>query len=352
MSNENFFKHDDKAYAENLNDAVLIGNAFNFEVPVNLPSMYLNNHFPTDTNVHKAGVADVTIISSGSLSIGDTEIQNNTNTSQILRLRIYPNFNTFHAFKSINWTCTGNVTVDICNVGTTTSLLPSGALTNPDNETLLNGISNLQGLKEYDLLITIPENGVLNTLNIVFINNRASENRVSASISQDNISGLTDTLSSLESNLTTRINGKVDKVTGKGLSSNDFTDEYKGYVDAYTDCNEEHITYWDNMGYTDGVANHPLVIEKVGRVMHLHGTWKTSSSISIRTQTSKVLGLFSSPSPNYPIYSSQLITNGGLYEIRVSPENKIELTNVSKSSDLTIPANTVCYVNVMWILDY
>ena len=198
MTNENFFKHDDKAYAENLNDAVLIGNAFNFEVPVNLPSMYLNNHFPTDTNVHKAGVADVTIISSGSLSIGDTEIRNNTNTSQILRLRIYPNFNTFHAFKSINWTCTGNVTVDICNVGTTTSLIPSGALTNPDNETLLNGINSLQGLKEYDLLITIPVNGVLNTLSLVFVNNWNSQNRVSASISQGNVTGLEEELNSLQ----------------------------------------------------------------------------------------------------------------------------------------------------------
>lgn len=215
MTNENFFKHDDKAYAENLNDAVLIGNAFNFEVPVNLPSMYLNNHFPTDTNVHKAGVADVTIISSGSLSIGDTEITNNTNTSQILRLRIYPNFNTFHAFKSINWTCTGNVTVDICNVGTTTSLIPSGALTNPNNEILLNGISSLQGLKEYDLLITIPANGILNTLSIVFINNWNSSNRISASISQANVSGLVDDLSSLES-------GKAD--TEHTHSSTDVTE--------------------------------------------------------------------------------------------------------------------------------
>lgn len=145
---------------------------------------------------------------------------------------------------------------------------------------------------------------------------------------------------------------KVDKVTGKGLSTNDFDNTYKDYVDAYTDCLEEHITYWDNMEYTDGLSHSPLVIEKVGRVFHLHGTWKTSSSISIRTQASKQLGYFSSPAPNYPIYSPQLITNGGLYEIMVSPNKKIELTNVSKSSDLTIPANTVCYVNVMWILDW
>jgi len=207
MSNENFFKHDDKAYAENLNDAILIANAFDYQVPVNIPGMYGNNHYPNDNNIHKVGVADVTIVSSGSLSIGDTAITNNSNTSQVLRLRVYPNFNSFYAWKRLNWTCTGDVTVNICDAGTSTSLLPSGALTNPDNIRLLNGISNLQGLKEYDLLITIPVNGVLNTLSLVFVNNWNSNNRVSASISQANVTGLTDDLSSLES-------GKADAVHG------------------------------------------------------------------------------------------------------------------------------------------
>ena len=161
-----------------------------------------------------------------------------------------------------------------------------------------------------------------------------------------------DSLDGLDSAITTGLDSKVDKVTGKGLSSNDFTDEYKGYVDAYTDCNEEHITYYYNNNTEDGVSNNPLVIEKVGRVMHLHGTWKTNTRWIIMSQGSMKLGTFRSPAPYYPIYSPQLITNGGLYEIMVSPDREIELTNVSKSSDLTIPANTVCYVNVMWILDW
>ena len=211
MSNENFFKHDDKAYAENLNDAILIANAFDYEVPVNIPSMYSNHHYPSNNNTYKAGGADVTIISSGSLSIGDEAITNNTNSSQMLRLRIYPNFNNFYAWKRLNWTCTGAVTVNICDAGTSTSLLPSGALTNPDNETLLNGISSLQGLKEYDLLITIPVNGVLNTLSLVFVNNWNSQNRVSASISQDNVTGLEDDLNNLNNNLNNMNNAKEDK---------------------------------------------------------------------------------------------------------------------------------------------
>ena len=205
MTNENFFKHDDKAYAENLNDAVLIGNAFNFEVPVNIPSMYSNHHYPSNNNTYKAGVADITIISSGSLSVGDEAITNNTNSSQMLRLRIYPNFNNFYAWKKLNWTCTGDVTVNICDAGTSTSLLPSGALTNPDNETLLNGISNLQGLKEYDLLITIPVNGELNTLKIIFINNHNAPNKVSAQLNLSSFSNSTYTVTALLADGSTKI---------------------------------------------------------------------------------------------------------------------------------------------------
>lgn len=214
MTNENFFKHDNKAYTENLNDAILIANAFDYQVPVNIPGMYGNNHYPNDNNIHKVGVADVTIVSSGSLSIGDTSITNNSNTSQVLRLRVYPNFNSFYAWKKLNWTCTGDVTVNICDTGTSTSLLPSGALTNPDNETLLNGISSLQGLKEYDLLITIPVSGVLNTLSLVFVNNWNSQNRVSASINQSNVTGLEEDLESVNSSLE-NLDERLDTVGNK-----------------------------------------------------------------------------------------------------------------------------------------
>lgn len=226
MTNENFFKHDDKAYAENLNDALLIANAFDYQVPVNIPGMYNNNHYPNDNNIHKVGVADVTIVSSGSLSIGDTSITNNSNTSQVIRLRVYPNFNNFFSWKDISWTATGAITIDICDAGTTTSLLPAGELTNPDGSNL-SGVASLRGLKEYDLLITIPANGILNTLSIVFINNWNSQNRVSASISAANVDGLDDII-------TTSLDSKVDKVTGKDLSSNDFTDEYKQKLDLIT----------------------------------------------------------------------------------------------------------------------
>lgn len=209
MTNENFFKHDDKAYTENLNDAILIANAFDYQVPVNIPGMYGNNHYPNDNNIHKVGVADVTIVSSGSLSIGDTSITNNSNTSQVLRLRVYPNFNNFYGWKDLGWDGDDGITIDICDAGTTTSLLPSGELTNPDGNNLA-GIASLRGLKEYDLLITIPVSGVLNTLSLVFVNNWNSQNRVSASINQSNVTGLESDLSGIRDDLSDLQEGKAD----------------------------------------------------------------------------------------------------------------------------------------------
>lgn len=200
MSNENFFKHDDKAYAENLNDAILIANAFNYQVPVNIPGMYNNNHYPNDNNVHKCGVSDVTIVTSGILSIGDTSITNNSNTSQVLRLRVYPNFNNFYSWMDLSWTGDDGITIDICDAGTTTSLLPSGELTTPDGNNL-SGVASLRGLKEYDLLITIPANCSLNSLSLVFVNKWNSSNRVSASISQANVDGLTTRLNSIDESI-------------------------------------------------------------------------------------------------------------------------------------------------------
>ena len=215
MTNENFFKHDDKAYTENLNDAILIANAFDYQVPVNIPGMYGNNHYPNDNNIHKVGVADVTIVSSGSLSIGDTNITNNSNTSQVLRLRVYPNFNNFYGWKDLGWDGDDGITIDICDAGTTTSLLPSGELTNPDGNNLA-GIASLRGLKEYDLLITIPPNDILNTLSILFVNNWNSSNRVSASINQSNVTGLVSDLSGIRDDLSSLSNSitNITPLTG------------------------------------------------------------------------------------------------------------------------------------------
>ena len=40
---DNYFTNEDKPFAENLNDALLISNVFDFTVPIVLPTMFSNN---------------------------------------------------------------------------------------------------------------------------------------------------------------------------------------------------------------------------------------------------------------------------------------------------------------------
>ncbi|MDO5827311.1 MAG: hypothetical protein Q4Q19_03515 [Methanobrevibacter sp.] len=350
---DDYFTNDDKPFAENLNDALLLSNVFDLTVPIELPRMFTNSAWVNSVSPRKAGVSIVTLDEQLSgISIGTDSDDNSILTATedtAFGFYFYPNFNSFGQIHSISWEGTDDITVDLY---TDNNVLITE---NINNGSLQESSVHLRQLKPLLVVVNMPDESVLNSFTIVMQNKQ--QDRYGAEVGISDVNGLNDRFANLETTMTENYNAldnaKVDKVAGKQLSTNDFDDTYKDYVDAYTGYNEEHINYWDNMEYSDGLSNNPLVIEQVGRVFHLHGTWKTSSSISIRSQASKVLGLFSSsPAPNYPIYSSQLITNGGSYEIMVSPDRKIELTNVAKSSDLTIPANTVCYVNVMWILDW
>jgi hypothetical protein len=53
------------------------------------------------------------------------------------------------------------------------------------------------------------------------------------------------------SDITTDLSNKVDKVAGKGLSTNDFTDSYKNAVDANTNARHTH----NNKTVLDGITS-------------------------------------------------------------------------------------------------
>ena len=114
MSND-FFKHGNKVYSENLNDGILLGNAFDWTVTVSLPTD-TDSVFPNSSTVGKAKVCDVSITPNSNLSIGST-ISNSSGSSQVYRLTVYPNFNRYGGFKSITCTADSGVTFYIANKG-------------------------------------------------------------------------------------------------------------------------------------------------------------------------------------------------------------------------------------------
>ena len=186
MAND-FFKNGDKAYSENLNDGILVGNAFDWTVDISLPTD-TGSVFPNSSTVVKAKVADVSIAPNSNLSIGST-ISNSSGSSQVYRLTVYPDFNRFGGFKSISLTADSGVTFYIANKGGTSPIA-----SNLDYDDLGN-VPELKVLKEYDIVISIANGKSVSGLEFVFQSKSAD---VSGSISQSNVNGLDDRLDNIE----------------------------------------------------------------------------------------------------------------------------------------------------------
>ena len=183
-----FFNDSNKAYTENLNDGILVGNAFDWTVEVSLPSD-TGSVFPNSSTIVMAKVADVSITPNSNLSIGSS-IENSSGSSQVYRLTVYPNFNRFGGFKSI--TLEGDGTFYIANKGANAPIA-----NNLDYDDLGN-VPELKVLKEYDIVVTIPNNGEVTGLGFVF---QSSSANVSGSISQANVAGLTTRLNSIDESI-------------------------------------------------------------------------------------------------------------------------------------------------------
>lgn len=209
-----FFKNGDKAYSENLNDSVLVGNAFDWTVTVSLPDD-TGEVFPNSSTVVKGKVADLSITPNSNLSIGST-ISNSSGSSQVYRLTVYPDFNRFGGFKSISLTADSGVTFYIANKGGTSPIA-----SNLDYDDLDN-VPELKVLKEYDIVLTIPNGKSVSGLEFVF---QSSSANVSGSITQANVSGLNDRLNGIEN--------EIDSVCNLSMSASVYTAKENTTITIY-----------------------------------------------------------------------------------------------------------------------
>ena len=204
----NFFKHGDKGYVENLNDSILLGNAFDWTIEVSLPTD-TGSVFPSSSDVVKAKVCDASITPNSNLSIGST-ISNSSGSSQTYRLTVYPNFNRYGGFKSISLTADSGVTFYIANKGGNSQIV-----NNLDYSDLSN-VPELKVLKEYDIVITVPNGKSVSGLSFVL---QSSSADVYGSIAQSNVSGLASALDS-KVNISDIRNNLTSTDTNKPLSAN------------------------------------------------------------------------------------------------------------------------------------
>ncbi|AMK16334.1 hypothetical protein [Methanobrevibacter olleyae] len=247
---DDYFTHDDKPFAENLNDALLLSNVFDFTVPIRLPEMFNNSAWVNTLSPRKAGVAIITLdelmndITITNDSEGNSVLEATGNTS--FGFLFYPNFNSFGSIYSVDWEGEGNITVDLY---TADNQLIQASIS---KGVISNSNPHLRELEQVLFVVHMPGGSVLNSFEIVMKNKQVERYGAEVGISdvtglqeqlngKVNISSIVNNLSSNEVSrplsanmgkvLDSRISGKVDKVNGKGLSTNDFNNNYKTKLD-------------------------------------------------------------------------------------------------------------------------
>ena len=201
---DDYFTNDDKPFAENLNDALLLSNVFDMTVDVEAPKMFINKTWLSTTSPRKCGVSILTLkegLPSG-VSVGtDSSTGNSTlNGTGTVKLSWYPNFNSFGKFKAITWEAEGDITINLKTSNGTT------IASNINKGTIENQSSELRTLQEIVIEIVFT-NATLKSLTVTMENK--SQDRYGATVGISDVTRLDDTISAIETKNTqqdTRLN--------------------------------------------------------------------------------------------------------------------------------------------------
>ena len=227
---DDYFTADDKPFIENINDALLISNVFDFTVPIALPDMFSNQTWVNSTSKRKAGVAIVELAETlpNTLSITTANNKSVVTGTGTMKLLFYPNFNSFGQFKAFDWSSSNNnIQVNLkTKTGTT-------ILSNISKGNLASIPSGLNVLDQVMIEIVFTASDTLTGFTVTMENKQ--QTRYGANVKINTVDGLETRLESIESKNTSQdsaISNKVDKVTGKALSSNDFTNALKSKLEG------------------------------------------------------------------------------------------------------------------------
>ena len=191
MSNyDEYFVNDDKPFAENLNDALLLSNVFDMSVSIEAPKMFSNSTWVNSTSRRKCGVAVIRLIESLPSNVSISTVDDNsvlTGTGTV-KLGFYPNFNSFGKIKSIDWEGTGVV----INLKTITNEV---IVNNISKGNIENQSSHLRTLEEI-MVEVVLNSGQLTSLTIVMENKQ--QERYGATVGITNVTGLDERLSNME----------------------------------------------------------------------------------------------------------------------------------------------------------
>ena len=171
MEYDEFFTDGDKPYSENLNDSLMLLDAFDVTVPCSMPDMFNNGDFSSSVNVtRKCGVALVTLKSVDSgITVGTDEI---SGTGTVV-FRVYPNFNSFYKWSKIILEKSGTVAIGFKKADGTDITVTVAS------DGTIGDAAALKMLEEIDVVLTLDDASISNIL-IWFVNNQGERVRTSA----------------------------------------------------------------------------------------------------------------------------------------------------------------------------
>ena len=190
---DDYFTNDDKPYAENINDALLLSNVFDMSVSVTAPDMFSNKAWVNTNTPRKCGVSICTLISKGTdVLIG---LQDNKTvlrgTGEVL-LSWYPNFNSFGKYESIAWDSDGDVIVSLYTKEKTLIMRDIG------NGEVLDTTMSLQRLEPILILLDL-NNATLSSVTVNMKNKE--ETRYGATVGISDVTNLDEELESLSDDI-------------------------------------------------------------------------------------------------------------------------------------------------------
>ena len=216
--NDEFFTTEDKPYAENLNDALLLSNVFDLTVGCEYPTMCSTANWGASGSVKKCNVSIVEIADVGS---GLTLSSSGVTGTGTIKINFYPNFNAFGKITAIEWTNPTGVTCDIYDA--------SGSLiqSNIPNGTITTQSAGLGVLQNFQLRFNLT-NATLTKFKVTMANRE--DTRYGATVGITNVTGLENRLTSIEnknteqdttlSNYATRMTNIESKNTSQDTAIN------------------------------------------------------------------------------------------------------------------------------------
>lgn len=333
---DEYFTNEDKPFAENLNDALLLSNVFDMTVPIQMPKMFSNSAWVSTTSPRKCAVAIATLkegLPSG-ISVGTDSTTGGSTLSGTgtLELSFYPNFNSFGSYKSMTWENTGTIIVNLkTSEGTTiASNIQKGSITSQSSE--------LKTLQEIIIEIVFT-NATLKSFEVV-MENKQSE-RYGAEVGITDVNGLETRLTGIESTVTSQ---------GQDISRHDavidILDESVDNLNSAVDSVKQWTQVTDNTKFTVSTGSGTtgaLYVNEDLRLAHL--TMVCSKEYAVGENVTGVAFPSSDYRPSSPIFP--MCHNSGQF-IAIIPTKTDSNIVVKIRKTTTGNATVTTYINIIY----